>query len=96
MVYAQARITEIAAKLTQLGLTACQVCGSETALRADHRPVVVSIGGVAWPNHEGKVLKEPSTNVLFMVRVECEVCGHSLMFNSEKFFSGDTPILEAG
>ncbi|HTA33492.1 MAG TPA: hypothetical protein VK721_08720 [Solirubrobacteraceae bacterium] len=40
--------------------------------------------------------KEPSGNVLFMVRVECQVCGHTMLFNSERFFTGDEPIIERG
>ena len=54
----------------------------------------VGYGDALWhPARHGPPAQDPRGNVLFMVRVECEVCGNSLLFNSEKFFSGDTPTL---
>ncbi len=98
MLWRQETLDEIADKLSQLGLSACSVCGSATALAADRRPVILSIGGVAWmsPGVATPREQEPSTNILFMVRVGCEVCGHTLLFDSESFFTGGTPTLEPG
>jgi hypothetical protein len=40
-------------------------------------------------------LRDAETNITYMVQVECVVCGHSLLFNSERFITGDAPALEA-
>jgi hypothetical protein len=94
MLYRDEAFDEIAGKLNQLGLSSCTVCGSETGLHGDKRPVVLPIGQL--PKPDGSVEREPSGNVLFMVRIECHVCGHTMLFNSERFFTGDEPILEHG
>ena len=85
-------VHEITGKLQQLGLDGCPVCGSETALQADRRPVLLTVGQLSTPDTPRP--KEKSGNALFMVRIECNLCGYSILFNSERFFSGDTPILE--
>lgn len=94
MRFTESAIEEIAGRLVQLGLSTCQVCGSASTLGADKRPVVLPIGGASWNPKGGPALVDPDANVLFMLRVECEACGNSLLFNSEKFFSGDTPIFK--
>jgi hypothetical protein len=38
---------------------------------------------------------DSETNIAYMVQVEYVACGHSLLFNSERFIRGDTPALEA-
>jgi hypothetical protein len=80
---------DITAKLHQLGLSDCHVCGSETGLHADKRPVTLEIGG-----RDGS--KDPEANILYMVRVECITCGYTQLFNSEQFITGDTPALVSG
>jgi hypothetical protein len=85
---------DITAKINQLGLSDCHVCGSETGLHADKRPVVLNIGGPGKPKPDGT--KDPEENIFFMIRVECITCGYSQMFNSERFITGDTPALAPG
>jgi hypothetical protein len=80
---------DITEKLVQLGLKECQVCRSETGLHANKLPVVLPVGGLP----EFRV-QDPETNIIYMVHVECIVCGHSLLFDCERFISGDTPALE--
>ncbi|HEX4436677.1 MAG TPA: hypothetical protein VH061_07765 [Solirubrobacteraceae bacterium] len=82
---------DITDTLNKLGLSVCHVCGSETGLHADKRPVVLHVGGLGPP-----APKDPQETVLYMVRVECTSCGHSQMFNSERFITGDTPALAPG
>jgi hypothetical protein len=84
-------LREISDKLVQLGLDQCRVCGSPTALGVDKRPVILPVGGVPWPTSG---TPDPDANGLFMVRLECNVCGHSMLFNSERFITGDTPALK--
>jgi hypothetical protein len=81
---------DITAKLIQLGLKECKVCGSETGLQPQKLPVVLPLGGIPESR-----LRDSETNIAYMVQVECIVCGHSLLFNSERFITGDTPALEA-
>jgi hypothetical protein len=84
---------DIASKLNQLGLSTCHVCGSETGLHADKRPVTLHVGGMP---EETRGSKDPEANILMMVRVECITCGYSQLFNSEQFITGDTPALAPG
>lgn len=41
------------------------------------------------------MVSEKSTNVPFMLRVYCDTCGHSMLFDSERFFRGNVPTLES-
>ncbi len=87
-------LREMDEQLSRLGLKVCPVCESETALRVDTRPVILSVAGIAWappgPTHDGE------TNISYLVRVECSLCGYTLLFNSERFITGDTPSLVPG
>jgi hypothetical protein len=70
------------------------VCDSDRALRVDTRPVVMSVGGAAWTDHPG--MKDQDTNIDYLMRVECSLCGYTLLFNCERFITGNTPALEPG
>jgi len=39
-------------------------------------------------------LRDPDTNVLFMVRVACQLCGYAMLFDSEKHHGPDERVLE--
>lgn len=93
VLFRDAPFREIAGKLNQLGLSSCPICGSDTALGADRRPVGLVVGQTI-PAPGVSVPKEKSGNILFMLRVECNLCGYSMLFNAERFFSGDEPIFE--
>jgi hypothetical protein len=55
--------------------------------------LIAAVGGTPWvAAATGVAMVDDDTDVLHFVRVECEVCGHSLLFNTEKFFKGDDPI----
>jgi hypothetical protein len=84
-------LRDMNAKLSQLGLKECPVCDSETAMRVDTRPVIVSVGGVAWSDRPGA--HDSETNINYLLRIECSLCGYNMMFNSERFIAGDTPAL---
>jgi hypothetical protein len=85
-------LQDIDAKIAQLGLKACPVCESETALRVDKRPVIVSVGGVAWS--DAPEVNDSETSISYLVRIECTLCGYTLLFNSERFITGNTPALQ--
>jgi hypothetical protein len=57
----------------------------------DSRPLVQVIGGVTWPKPPGAA-KDPDANLYFMVRIECNMCGYNMLFNSERFHGRDTPV----
>ena len=80
--------------LQRIGLRSCPVCGSE-ALGISDGPVYVSWSGAAW-REQGDTQYDPQANVLFMVLVECELCGNALFFNSERISPRDQPVLRRG
>lgn len=84
-------ITEITGKLVQMGLEQCPICDSGS-LTVDSRPIVLPWGGAPWPTHTG--VDDPDANILYMIHIQCELCGYSLLFNCEKFITGNTPALE--
>ncbi|MFI6625851.1 hypothetical protein [Streptomyces sp. NPDC050528] len=85
-------LTEVTEKLVQLGLKSCPVCNSDT-LGAKSWPVMAEIGGL----HSAKDMQsDEEQNVLFLVGVECSSCGHLMLFNSERFRTGDEGTLVKG
>ena len=94
MRYGKKVLTEIAAWITSLGLRSCPVCGSDSSLGASPYPVLLNIGGFHHEKNDPRW--DPEANVRFMIEVRCEVCGHSMLFDSEKFHPGDEPILFSG
>jgi hypothetical protein len=90
MQWSQQFLEEFDAHSSQLGLKSCAVCDSERAYTICRRPALVSIGGVPDPNGPPA---DVDTDVLFVVMVECQICGHLLWFNSARFRTGDEPIL---
>jgi hypothetical protein len=82
-----------AAHLRRYGLDGCPVCHSGT-LDVHGKPVLLVLGGAAWPNppHQGPMDKD--TQVDFMVRIECELCGYNMLFDSARFYGGDIPAFE--
>lgn len=89
-------IAEVAGKLQQLGVKACPVCGSES-LGVDPLPVVILRGGLPPTASNISRDEDPYRQVDYLVRVECELCGSSLMFNSEKYStSGEKTLAGPG
>jgi hypothetical protein len=81
----------IGQRVAALGLQACPVCDRQP-LAVDRRPVILSVGGAAWAV-EGSGA-DATTDVLYMLAVTCDLCGHAMLFNAEKFYGGDEPIFE--
>lgn len=94
MRFRQKTLKEIAEHIVRLGLAKCPVCGSESSLGASPYPVLLSFGGF---HHEPRDPRhDPEANVWFAVNVECQVCGHMMLFNSERFHHGNEPVLFQG
>jgi len=85
-------VQQITDRLNQLGLEQCPVCGA--SLVADHRPAILSIGGVKY--EEGDSRHDPEADALFMIRVFCQLCGYNIFFDSEQHVRGDEPLFFQG
>jgi hypothetical protein len=70
----------------------CPVCVSETALQVDRRAVILSVGGAAWSDDPR--MHDSETNIDYLLRIECALCGYTMLFNCERFITGNTPALE--
>ena len=93
MRWREAFMAEVSDTLLRLGLKACPVCGSLEPLEMSHFPVILV---------DGRFPAEPGTlphgefcegNLTFAVRVECGTCGHVMLFNAQRYRTGDEKIL---
>jgi hypothetical protein len=91
--FRQKIVRELRDHIARLGLRSCPVCGSETLGISDY-PVLVSFGG--FPHEKTDPRHDPEANVWFAAKVECQVCGYMMFFNSERFHHGDEPVLFQG
>jgi len=97
MRWRKAFMAEVSEALQQLGLQACPVCGSEDSLGMGCFPVLlVDVG--ALPDDDAFSPPEDNRDgdMTFVVRVECTTCGHLMLFNSERYRSGDEKIMVRG
>ena len=93
MRWCQSFIAEVSQALQQLGLRACPICGSADALGIGRFPVFLLDGGPA-PGRDGLSLGEDHDyDLTFAVRIECAACGHLMLFNADKYRTGDEQIL---
>ena len=96
MRWRQTFLAEVSQSLQQLGIRACLVCGSMESLSMGRRPVVL-IDADFPPDEDGFPLGEDrGGDMTFAVRVECTTCGHLMLFNSERYRSGDEKIMVRG
>jgi hypothetical protein len=76
---------EITGHLFKLGLDQCPICEGKS-LGVAEKPVLMVSG--AHPGQDADTITD------YMVRAECAICGYIMLFNSEQFRDGDTPMLE--
>jgi len=93
MRWRQTFVAEIFESLQQLGLRACPVCGSVESLNIGEFPVVL-VDGDFSSEAEALTSGEERGDLTFAVRVECGTCGHLMLFNAQKFRTGDEKIIE--
>jgi ribosomal protein S27AE len=87
MRWRQSFMAEVSDTLQRLGLRACPVCGSLESLDMSHFPVFLA---------DGRSPAEPGDDLTFAVRVECGTCGHVMLFNAQRYRTGDEKILMLG
>ena len=61
--------------------------------------VVLALGSLAITTLivavlEGDLVGIDDASAVYLVAVECHLCGHVLFFNSERFSTGDGPLIE--
>lgn len=60
-------------------------------MSASPLPVILNVGGFQFDADDPRHDRE--ANIRFMVEVRCEACGHSMLFDSEKFHGSNEPTL---
>ena len=95
MRWRQTFMAEVHESLVQLGLRACPVCSSAESLSMSPFPVILEEGDFA-AEAEACPLGGAHGDLTFAVRVECRICGHLLLFNAQRFRTGDEKIMEYG
>jgi hypothetical protein len=82
-------LLEVQKQLAQLGLSKCPICESDQ-LTTNKYPLMAFMGGL--PPRAGRPV-DPEAAADYLVRCECRTCGHQLLFNSERFRTGNERIL---
>jgi len=96
MRWRQAFMAEVHQSLQQLGMRACPVCGSAESLGMSPFPVLIVDGEFPpgaddLPPGEGR-----DGDLTLAIRVECITCGHLMLFNAERYRTGDEKIIVPG
>jgi hypothetical protein len=89
----QAFIAEVSQALQQLGLRACPICGSADALGIGRFPAFLLDGGPPPDGDDPPLGQDHDYDLTFAVRIECAVCGYLMLFNAQKYRTGDEQIL---
>jgi hypothetical protein len=90
--FREEEVRSITERLHQLGLSRCPVCNGEETLGIAKMPALVHIGD--HHSQSDPPPADPSVNMLFLVMIECSMCGYTMFFNSERFSRKDEPILK--
>ena len=93
MRWRQSFIAEVSQALQQLGLRACPICGSADALGIGRFPAFWLEGGPPPGGDDFPLGEDHDYDLIFAVRIECTACGHLMLFNADKYRTGDEPIL---
>lgn len=90
-------LAEVTERLLTLGYKGCPVCGASNDSIVVHRlPVILVCGDFPPAMGGGPLSRDPDRQLAFAVRIECALCGHIMLFNAQKYRSGDEQVLVAG
>lgn len=94
MRWRQSFMAEASEALQHLGMRACPVCGCTESLSMSHFPVLLVDAG--FPADADGVIPggEREDDVTSAVKIECATCGHLMLFNAQRYRTGDEKILE--
>jgi len=87
-------MAEVARTLQQLGMKACPVSGLADSLKMNDFPVLLADGRLPLgvdalgEYHEG--------DLTFAVRMDCIICCHLMLFDAQRYRTGDEKILVLG
>ncbi len=86
---------EVGGTLQNLGVKTCPMCGS-AELGIGRRPVLIVDG--EFPSPVGGVPLEADRDrqMYFAVQIECATCGYVMLFNSQRYRTGDAQVLVRG
>jgi len=87
-------MAEVFESLLRLGLKACPVCGSTESLSMSPYPAILVDG--EFPLDPDPLPEEEGGDLTFAVRIECTTCGHLMLFNAQRYRTGDARIIEDG
>ena len=93
MRWRQSFVAEVSQALQQLGLGACPICGSADALGIGRSPAFLLDGGPPPDCNDLPLGEDHDYDLTFAVRIECTACGHLMLFNAQKYRTGDEQIL---
>jgi hypothetical protein len=86
-------LQDVMAELMRLGLSACPVCGaSELEMLA--RPRLLHVGGPGAQGWRRSAAADESMD--YLVAVRCDLCGHELLFDSERYRRSGDSVLVSG
>ncbi len=89
-------MAEVSETLQQLGLRACPVCGSADSLGMSRFPMLLIDAGFPFSAEDFPPREDPDGDMTFAVRIECATCGHLMLFNAERYRTGDEKTLVLG
>ena len=87
-------MAEVFESLLRLGLKACPVCGSTESLSMSPYPAILVDG--EFPLDPDALPEEEGGDLTFAVRIESTTCGHLMLFNAQRYRTGDARIIEDG
>lgn len=91
MLWTEDAVKDFAEHLARMGLEKCPVCSS-SSVGVSPAPVVLHYRGFSWVK-PGEGGYDPAANILYMFLVVCDFCSHVMLFDIERFSSGDVPVL---
>jgi len=87
-------MAEVTRTLQQLGMKICPVCGFAKSLNMNDIPVLLTNGRL--PLGVDALGEYHEADLTFAVRMDCITCGHLMLFDAQRYRTGDEKILVLG
>jgi hypothetical protein len=87
-------MAEVTRTLQQLGMKICPVCGLAKSLNVNDFPVLLANGRL--PSGVDALGEYHEADLTFAVRMDCITCGHLMLFDAQRYRTGDEKILVLG